>query len=237
MQVARRLGMSDFSEPLLLINFKTYLESTGKLAVELSKKVETVGENEGVSVAVAPQFCDIEQVAATVDIPVYAQHIDAVAPGAYTGHVLAESVKAAGADGTLINHSERQLLLRDVDKSVEYARSTGLMTVVCAGTSKLAAAVSLSEPDMVAIEPPELIGSGRAVSKENPEIVKDSVRRIRAVNSKVRILCGAGISTGDDVFAALKLGSQGVLVASGVVKAAKPEDVLADFCKAVRKFG
>ena len=90
---------------------------------------------------------------------------------------------------------------------------------------------------MVAIEPPELIGSGRAVSKENPEIVKDSVRRIRAVNPKVRILCGAGISSGDDVYAALKLGSQGVLVASGVVKAAKPEDVIADFCKAVRKFG
>jgi triosephosphate isomerase len=52
----------------------------------------------------------------------------------------------------------------------------------------------------------------------------------------VRILCGAGISTGEDVYAALKLGSEGVLVASGVVKAPKPEDVLFDFCKAVRKF-
>jgi triosephosphate isomerase len=229
--------MTEFADPLLLINFKTYLESTGKRAVELSKKVETVGKNEGVRVAVAPQFCDIEKVAASVDISVYAQHIDAVSPGAYTGHVLAESVKAAGADGTLINHSERQVLLRDVEKAVERARSAGLMTVVCAGTSRLAAAASLSEPDMVAIEPPELIGSGRAVSKENPEIVKDSVRRIRMVNPNVRILCGAGISTGDDVYAALQLGSQGVLVASGVVKAPKPEDVVADFCKAVRKLG
>lgn len=229
--------MAEFSDPILLINFKTYLESTGKRAIELSKKAEAVGKDQGVKMAVAPQFCDIEQVSTNVDIPVYAQHVDAVAPGAYTGHVLVESVKAAGADGTLINHSERQLLLRDIDKSVEHARSAGLMTVVCAGTSRLAAAVSISEPDMVAIEPPELIGSGRAVSKENPEIVKDSVRRIRAVNSKVRILCGAGISTGDDVYAALKLGSQGVLVASGVVKATKPEDVLADFCKAVRRFG
>jgi triosephosphate isomerase len=86
---------------------------------------------------------------------------------------------------------------------------------------------------MVAIEPPELIGTGRAVSKENPEIVTDSVKRIRKVNPTVIILCGAGISTGDDVFAALKLGTNGVLVASGVVKAPKPEEVLAGFCEAV----
>jgi triosephosphate isomerase len=229
--------MADSSEPLLLINFKTYLESTGKRAVELAKKTETVGESEGVKVAVAPQFCDIERVAANVSIPVYAQHIDAVSPGAYTGHVLVESVKAAGADGTMINHSERQLLLKDIDKSVQLAKSAGLMTVVCAGTAKMAAAVSISEPDMVAIEPPELIGSGRAVSKENPEIIRDSVRRIRTVNPKVRILCGAGITTGDDVYAALKLGSEGILVASGVVKAPKPEEVLSDFCKEVRKLG
>ena len=100
----------------------------------------------------------------------------------------------------------------------------------------MGAAVALSEPDMVAIEPPELIGSGRAVSKERPEVIIESVKRIRAVNAKVKILCGAGITTGEDVYAALKLGTQGVLVASGVVKATKPESVLRDFCQAVRKY-
>jgi triosephosphate isomerase len=228
--------MADHSDPFLLINFKTYLEVTGKRAVELSRKIETVGRDTGVKVGVAPQFCDIEQVATHVGIPVYAQHIDPVAPGAFTGHVLAESVKAAGASGTLINHSERSLRLVDIEKSVEHGREVGLATVVCAGTAKLAAAVALSEPDMVAIEPPELIGSGRAVSKERPEVVTDSVKRIRAVNSKARILCGAGVTTGEDVYAALKLGTQGVLVASGVVKAPKPEDVLMEFCRAVRKY-
>ncbi len=228
--------MPDLSEPFLLINFKTYLEATGKRAVELSRKVETVGRDTGVRVGVAPQFSDIEQVATHVAIPVFAQHIDPVTPGAFTGHVLAESVKAAGASGTLINHSEKSLRLVDIGKSVEHAREVGLTTVVCAGTAKLAAALALSEPDMVAIEPPELIGSGRAVSKERPEVVTDSVKRIRAVNAKVRILCGAGITTGEDVYAALKLGTQGVLVASGVVKAPKPEDVLMEFCQAVRKY-
>ncbi len=228
--------MANQSEPILLINFKTYLEATGKKAVELARKMEAVGQETGVRVGVAPQFCDIEQVAAHVKIPVFAQHLDPITPGAFTGHVLAESVSAAGATGTLINHSEKNLKLPEIEKSVERAREVGLTTVVCAGTARLGAAVALSEPDMVAIEPPELIGSGRAVSKESPEIITESVRRIRAVNGQVRILCGAGITTGEDVYAALKLGTQGVLVASGVVKASEPERVLRDFCEAVRKY-
>jgi len=220
-------------QPFLLVNFKTYLEATGKRAVELSKQIEKVAGSKGVKVGVAPQFCDLERVAASVDIPVYAQHIDALTPGANTGHILADSVKAAGADGTMINHSERPLRMADIDAAVQLAKQAGLRTVVCAGTARLAAAVSLSEPDMVAIEPPELIGTGRAVSKENPEIVTDSVKRVHRVNQTVAILCGAGISTGDDVYAALKLGTDGVLVASGVVKAKDPGEVLAAFCDAV----
>lgn len=223
-------------EPFLLVNFKTYLEATGKKAVELALKLEKVGAETGVNVGVAPQFCDIAQVAANVRIPVFAQHIDAITPGAFTGHVLAESVSAAGASGTIINHSERNLKLPDIEKSVEHARDIGLTTVVCAGTARLGAAVALSEPDMVAIEPPELIGSGRAVSKEKPEIITESVRRIRAVNSQVKVLCGAGITTGEDVYAALRLGTQGVLVASGIVKAPVPERVLRDFCEAIQKY-
>jgi triosephosphate isomerase len=230
------MGRNNFSEPFLLINFKTYLEATGKRAVDLSRKIEQVAQSNDVRVGVAPQFCDIAQVATQVQIPVFAQHIDPIVPGANTGHVLAESVRAAGGSGTLINHSERTLKLVDIEKSVGHAREAGLSTVVCAGTSTLAAAVALTRPDMVAIEPPELIGSGRAVSKERPEVVSDSVRRVRAVNPDVRILCGAGITTGEDVYAALKLGAQGVLVASGVVKAQKPEDVLVDFCKGFRKY-
>jgi triosephosphate isomerase len=230
------MSRHDFSEPFVLINFKTYLEATGKRAIDLSRRIEQVGQSCNVSVGVAPQFCDIAQVASQVEIPVFAQHVDPIAPGAHTGQIMPESVRAAGGSGTLINHSERPVLLVDVEKSVDQARAAGLSTVVCAATTKAAAAVALTGPDMVAIEPPELIGSGRAVSKERPEIVSDSVRKIRSVNPNVKVLCGAGITTGEDVYAALRLGAQGVLVASGVVKAQKPEDVLLDFCKAIGKY-
>lgn len=80
------------------------------------------------------------------------------------------------------------------------------------------------------------MGPGCAVSKERPEVISDSVRKIRAVNPNTTILCGAGISTGEDVYAALKLGAQGILVASGVVKAPKPENVMMEFCQAVLKY-
>jgi triosephosphate isomerase len=221
--------------PLVLVNFKCYLEATGRRAVDLSRRIAEAGRNYGVSVGVAPQFCDIPHVVGVGDVLVFGQHIDTIEPGAFTGKVLAESLKAVGAAGSLLNHSERMIRLDEVQRTVIRARELGLLTVVCAGNTDLAVAVSLMNPDMVAIEPPELIGSGRAVSKEKPEVIESSVRKIRTVNRSIKILCGAGISTGEDVYAALRLGAQGVLVASGVVKSNKPEHVISDFCEAARR--
>ncbi|MGA3405907.1 MAG: triose-phosphate isomerase [Candidatus Bathyarchaeia archaeon] len=223
-------------DPLILVNFKTYSEATGNKAVDLARKIAEIGNKTGVKVVVAPQFCDVMQVAAQVDVPVFAQHVDPLAPGAFTGHVSAESVKAAGATGTLLNHSERTIKLGDIQKAVLRARELGLLTVVCAGEVKSTAAVSLLMPDMVAIEPPELIGTGRSVSKEKPDVITDSVRKIREVNPTVKILCGAGITTGDDIYTALKLGAEGVLIASGVVRATNPARVMSDFCEAANRF-
>ncbi|MEM3609204.1 MAG: triose-phosphate isomerase, partial [Candidatus Bathyarchaeia archaeon] len=108
--------------PIIIINFKTYLEATGRRAVELAKKAEKVNNETKVLIGVAPQFADIATVAKATKVPVFAQHIDAIKPGSYTGHVLAESVKEAGAVGTLINHSERQLKLSEIDEAVNIAR-------------------------------------------------------------------------------------------------------------------
>jgi triosephosphate isomerase len=108
---------------------------------------------------------------------------------------------------------------RVIEDVISRAKSLRLTTVVCANTPETAAAVAVPSPDMIAIEPPELIGSGVAVSKAKPEVVTDTVSRIRRINSEVVILCGAGITSGEDVKKALRLGTQGVLVSSGVVKA------------------
>ena len=101
--------------PVIIVNFKTYLESTGKRAIELAKQAERASKETGANIIVVPQFADLAKVAEAVEIPVFAQHIDPIKPGNSTGHILAESIMEAGAVGTLINHSEMQLKLADVD--------------------------------------------------------------------------------------------------------------------------
>jgi len=221
--------------PMIIVNFKTYSEATGRRAVTLAKKAEKVSDETNVSIGVAPQFADISAVAEAVGIPVLAQHIDPIKPGSYTGHVLAESIKEAGAVGTLINHSERQLKLSDIHEAIEITIRNDLLSVVCANNPNISVAVATLKPDIIAVEPPELIGTGIPVSKAKPEVVTDTVRLVREVNPKVTILCGAGISRGEDVAVALKLGTQGVLVASGIVKAKDPYAVLCEFAEATKQ--
>ncbi len=223
------------SIPFILVNFKAYSEATGEKAFNLAKIAEKISKETGVCIGVAPQLIDLRKIAMEVDIPVFAQHIDPFKPGAYTGYVTAEAIKDAGAIGSLINHSERKIKLAEIDEAVNRLKELNMVSVVCADTEKASAAVAALNPDMVAIEPPELIGSGIAVSKAKPEIVRDTVTLIERINSKVIVLCGAGITKGEDVSAALKLGAKGVLVASGVVKAKNQENALLDLAEAARK--
>jgi triosephosphate isomerase len=220
--------------PVIIVNFKAYAESTGNRAIELAKKAERAYKETGVNIVVAPQFTDLCRVAEAVEIPVFAQHIDPIAPGAFTGQVQVDAVKEAGVVGTLINHSEKQLKLADIDAVVRLAREKDLVSCVCTNNPSVSAAVAYLQPDIISIEPPELIGTGVAVSMAQPEVVTNTVRLVRKVNEHAVILCGAGISHGEDVSVALKLGTQGVLVASGIVKAKDPYTVLREFADSTK---
>jgi len=201
----------------------------------LAKYAQQVSEKLGVVVAVAPQAADIRLVSQQVKVPVFAQHIDPIAAGSHTGHMLAESVLEAGASGVIINHSERRLRADVIEDTIVRARGLGLTTTVCANTPGIAEAIAALNPDMVAVEPPELIGSGVAVSKAKPEIITDTVSRIRRINKDVMILCGAGITSGNDVREALRLGTQGVILASGVVKAKNQLAAIEDLASGCRR--
>jgi triosephosphate isomerase len=110
-----------------------------------------------------------------------------------------------------------------------------MVSVVCANNPTISAAVASLKPNVIAVEPPELIGRGIPVSKAQPEVVAGTVKLVREVNKKVTILCGAGISRGEDVAAALKLGTRGVLVASGIVKAKDPYTIMREFAEAMKR--
>lgn len=201
----------------------------------MAKHAQQVSEKFGVMVAVAPQAADIRLVSQQAKVPVFAQHIDPIAAGSHTGHMLAESVLEAGASGVIINHSERRLRADVIEDTIVRARGLGLTTTVCANTPGIAEAIAALNPDMVAVEPPELIGSGVAVSKAKPEIITDTVSRIRKINKDVMILCGAGITSGNDVREALRLGTQGVILASGVVKAKNQLAAIEDLASGCRR--
>jgi len=221
--------------PLILINFKCYAEATGKNALKLAKVCERVSKKYKINISVAPQFVDIYRIRTKVKIPIFTQHIDPIKTGAFTGHVSALAVKEAGAIGSLINHSEKRLSLKDINKCIQLARKHELISIVCSDTLMKSKQIALLKPDFIAYEPPELIGTGVSVSKAKPQVVSETVKLIKRINPRIKVLCGAGIVDGEDVKKALELGTEGVLVASGVVKADSPKEVLKDFAKAIRE--
>ncbi|PNX52570.1 MAG: triose-phosphate isomerase, partial [Thermoplasmata archaeon M9B2D] len=64
-------------------------------------------------------------------------------------------------------------------------------------------------------------------------IVSTTVKAVRSINTTVKILCGAGVKNGKDVAKAIELGADGVLLASGVVKAKDKEAVLRDLVSGI----
>ncbi len=184
-------------------------------------------------VAIAPATPDLARVASRVAIPVLAQHVDPVEAGPRTGFVPAEAIRAAGAWGSLVNHSEHPLPTVEVRSVVDRLHALELVAVVCAGDVDVARRLASTRPAYVAVEPPELIGGKRAVSTARPEVVSGAVAAVREVSPSTRVLCGAGVHDRRDVRKALELGASGVLVASAVTLASDPraaiEELLAGF--------
>ena len=214
--------------PTIVLNVKTYAEATGDKALEIAETMEQVAKETGASMAISVQASDITICAQKVDIPIYAEHIDPIKPGSHTGWTLPEAVKAAGAVGTLINHSEHRLQLADIEVCIIRAKELGLDQIVCSNTIGTSKAIATLSPQFVAVEPPELIGGDISVTTADPGIVSGTVEAVKKINKDVKVLCGAGVKNGKDVAKSIELGAEGVLLASGVVKAADKEKVLRD---------
>jgi triosephosphate isomerase len=217
--------------PVIVLNFKTYPEILGRKGWDLAKRFAAVADDTGASIVLAPPTSDVAHIARLVHIPVLSQHVDAVEPGQTTGWTPPEALLEGGAAGTLINHSERKVAWEEMAKSIPRCRSLGLEVIACADDVMEAETLAKLSPEYIAIEPPELIGGDVSVTTANPEIVSGAVERIRAANPNVGVLCGAGVKSRKDVAKALELGTVGVLLASGVVKAKNPERALRDLVK------
>jgi triosephosphate isomerase len=217
--------------PAIVVNFKVYPEVLGKKGWDLAKTCAEVADDTGASLVVVPPASDLAQVAHLVHVPVFAQHADTAEAGAHTGWLPPEALLEAGVAGTLLNHSERKIPRKNVATLILRCKKLGLEVIACADDVKEAESLARLRPDYIAIEPPELIGGDVSVTTAKPEIVAGAVERIHAVNREVGVLCGAGVKDRRDVRMALELGTSGVLLASGVVKARNPDRVLRDLVK------
>jgi triosephosphate isomerase (TIM) len=212
--------------PIIIINFKTYEEATGGRASGLARICGKVAARFGKRIIVSPQFTDIYKISKESSpwTPVFAQHIDD-GIGKFTGSVSPLAVREAGAVGTLLNHSERRLPMEEIGKRIRAAKAHGLMTLCFADSIEESLRIELLGPDMIAYEPPELVGTGISVSTAKPSHITDFVTK---VSPKVRRLVGAGISNAGDVRKALELGADGWGVSSAFTKAKDPEKVLTE---------
>ena len=214
--------------PVIVLNLKTYAEATGDKALEFALTMDKISKETDTSMVISVQATDIKWCAEKVSIPVFAEHIDPIKPGSHTGWILPEAIKAVGAVGTLINHSEHRLKLADIDVCINRAKELNLDHIVCSNNINTSKAIASLSPNFVAVEPPELIGGDISVTTADPEIVSGSVDSVKDIDKNVKVLCGAGIKNGKDVNKSIELGTDGVLLASGIVKAKDKERVIRD---------
>ena len=215
----------------LIINFKNYEEISAGNALKLAESARQIAEKFQIEIVLAPPPPVLALIAKVIQMPVICQHVDDQKLGPSTGFVVPEMAKSYGVIGSLINHSEHRMEMSSVARLVKRLRKLDMVSIVCAQDPQEVIEISALEPDFIAIEPPELIGSGRAVSKENPAIITKS---IQAAGLRSSIICGAGISDRDDVSRAMELGSRGILVASGVIKATPWEKKITELASGMK---
>ena len=222
------------TKPIICVNFKIHPKAYGDEAEKLARIMAKVSKEFGVKLVAAVSAFDLSPIVSKVDgLEVWSQHLDAIDVGSHTGLLQPKNAHYHGAKGTLLNHAENQIPLEQIEKTLNLIPD-GMVTCVCAADVEQARAIAAFGPDMIAVEPPELIGGDISVTTADPEIIKNTVLAVKSVNPKVDVLTGAGVKNGADVKMAIKLGTIGVLLASGVTKSEDPESVLRDLCSSLK---
>lgn len=199
---------------MIIINFKNYVH--GKKALDLAKLIEKYLPR----AIVAVSSVDIGCIASHTKLKVFAQHVDAPSsPQKSTGFVTLDAVKSDGAQGTLLNHSEHQISLSEINMTVGELREAGLKSVVCAPTLGVVKKLLnlANKPDAIAFEDVELIATNKSITNYRTEDIKKFVRLLE--KTKIIPLCGAGINSAEDVKKARELGCRGVLISSAIANA------------------
>lgn len=209
---------------MIFLNFKTYPQTTDQKAVRLCRLIQSTDSL--IPVIPCLQAADIYQIAQTVKLPLWVQHLDPIELGQATGFIAPQAVKQDGAKGTLLNHSEHPLDFDVIVATLALCRRYKLKVMVIASDLDSVKKITALKPDYLGFEDPQLIGGPIPMVQAHPDLIKKAVAL-----SRQPLIVGGGIRSTVDVQTALDLGASGVLVASEFAKSTDPGSTLKDLIK------
>lgn len=215
--------------PFLVVNPKSYLY--GIKSLELAKAVDRTAKKSNLQIFFTCPFTDIRYIKENTNtLIVTAQHMEALKPGRGMGHILPESLQAAGAGAVFLNHAENPLTMAELTKCIKRAKELDIITIVCADSLTEAIAIAKLDPDILLCEPTDLIGTGKVA--DNSYILK-TTEKIKEINPNIAVMIASGITTPEDVYNVIKLGADGTGATSGILNAPDPAARVEEMAEAI----
>lgn len=219
------------SPPFFEVGVKNYIY--GDAVLELAKAADRAAIKYDIDVIFLAPYVDIRRICENTErLLVFAPYMDTLRPGRGMADVLPEAVRAAGAQGVVINHCERPMTFSAIRETIKRAGELDMLSFVCADTVEEARAIAHLGPDIMNPEPTELIGTGNGSSDK---FILESIRAVKDIYEDILVEQAAGIRTGEQVYKNIMLGADGVGAASGIVCAKDPLAMVEEMVCSVRK--
>ena len=218
--------------PYFEIGTKNYIY--GDTVLEYAMAADRAAEKYDIDVLFITPAVEIRRVVEnTKRLIVLAPYMDTLRPGRGMADVLPEGLKAAGAQGVVINHCEKPMSLPQMKKTIDRARELDFLVFACADTLEEAKAIAQLHPDIINPEPSAIIGGGNGVSPM--DYVKDSIRVIKEIYPDILVEQAAGITNGKQLYDFIMAGSEAAGAASGIMNADDPLAMIDEMIAATRK--
>lgn len=208
--------------PFFELGIKNY--SYGDDVLHLAEAADALAVRHDVDILLITPYADIRRVSGSVQrLLIVAPYMDVLRPGRGLAEILPESLRAAGADGVVVNHSERPMSLPQIQATIDRAHEVDMFVFACADSVAQARAIACLEPEIINPEPAELIGSG---TTGGIPFLRESEAAIRPIAPRALIEQAAGITRPEQVFDLVTAGADGIGVSSGVMRAESPHRAL-----------
>ena len=218
--------------PYFEIGTKNYVY--GDTVLEYAKAADKAAEKYDIDVLFITPAVEIRRVVEnTKHLIVLAPYMDTLRPGRGMADILPEALKAAGAQGVVINHCEKPMSLPQMKKTIDRARELDFLVFACADTLEEAKAIAQLHPDIINPEPSQIIGGGNGVSPM--DYVKDSIKVIKEIYPDILVEQAAGITNGQQVYDFIMAGSEAAGAASGIMNAKDPVAMIDEMIAATRR--